>query len=723
MPVHSQWYTSRPNTEGAADVGATLSHPNLRAYAERLAAYAILLLAVLVVTPQAAVGAPTEPEATYSGAARTVAEAAVSPADISLETTDASIALGDPFAYDAVAEVGEDTDAVRFRFQLLRPTGRLVFQRTYSFDRPEAGSLRHTFTRETSDVLTRPGAYPVRLEVAVTKGGETVESVLDTLLFVYDPSAPRVPVVLVARVSAQPLADPQGRFVFDPARYTRARDEVRVLSSWLLSNPDARITLAVSPLLLREWSRIAGGYELAGPEGTRSVPSSSTVSRTYAATLELLTRALSTGRLELTAMGFSDPDLAALAAAGLIDDTAEQYDRGLSAVYASLEATPSTGTVPAGGCVPPSAVPELREADIGYLVVSTRCVRSNDATVPSGSYRLAAGGPALLVTDDPSGAAFRSRDASRAVGRAFARTATDSPGPMVISVDLGAGAGNARAFSACAEELMSHPWVTPRLGREAAGPTKRSAELTWARVARDEPPDYWAEVADARSWARALASALGGSTTEVLTAQNDSLIAESSAWAGPDGRWSLADRGRTFADAASRTASELLDEVSVTVAPVTLAGDSGDVPVTITNGTERGLNIQLIVVASNGARLVNDADGRRVLRLQPQDTYVEIPVDLRTAIAGRVRVVAMSGGREIDSATVTVRASYLDRIALMGAVVLIMIGILVFVIRRVRAEEGSSGASVKPAKYTERVGSRDSREHTDQNEPPEEGRP
>jgi hypothetical protein len=71
----------------------------------------------------------------------------------------------------------------------------------------------------------------------------------------------------------------------------------------------------------------------------------------------------------------------------------------------------------------------------------------------------------------------------------------------------------------------------------------------------------------------------------------------------------------------------------------------------------------------------------------PKDNFTEIPVDLRESLAGRIRVTVSAGGVVLERQSVTVRASYLDRLVTILGVVLVLGTLLVFVIRRVKAAE------------------------------------
>ena len=195
------------------------------------------------------------------------------------------------------------------------------------------------------------------MSVRTSASGEITETVLPTRLLVFDPKSDPVRLNVIARISAQPMVDAEGRFVVDPAQFTRARDEAAAIAQYALSEPTARIGLTASPMMLQEWQRAAGGYRFVGPEGEVAVAATEAVPRAYAATLTLLQRAIGSGRLELLAVGYSDPDPSELYAAGLKSDVVTQYRWGRRATAEALGVEPSSGMAPAGEALPAEAAP------------------------------------------------------------------------------------------------------------------------------------------------------------------------------------------------------------------------------------------------------------------------------------------------------------------------------------------------------------------------------
>jgi len=661
-----------------------MTPPNcmLRSRAVRAMVLAVAMWGALLAVP-----AMAEPDLVRVRAAESRPEQSVpgivGQSSASLEATSFAIPLGGPYSFTGRVATPEGTDSVQMRLKVYNPSGRLMTQRTRIINDPVAEETTASFERETADLRLSSGAYPVELEIRISAGGRVAETVIESDLLIYDPTAAPQPIAFTARISGQPLADPQGRFVADPGQFTRARDDAREIARWILEQNEARATVAISPVLLEEWKRVSEGYVFAGPEGLISVPASSTVPVAYAETLGMLQRAVGTGRLELAALGYTDPDLSELAAHDLGDDVAPQYAEGISAVFASLGSSPSTGSVPAGGCVPQAAVSAMAKQGVEYVVVSPGCTRSGSTTATTGHYRITGQELTALVSDDISSDAVRRGDEQALLRRTFALQLNGVKGPIIVTCDVGAGQSTVPAFIRTADVITSQRWVRVRLASEiAATAAGKTIAVRGRSASKNAPRGYWDEVAEGRAWATALTAALGQGANEAVIAQRDSLVAQCSAWAGVDDDWVLADRGRAFASTAVRISREALDPVDLRVEPVTLAGSRGDVPITITNGSDRELVVELSGSPSGGVGVLGQ-DSRKV-KLPPQDTFVEMPVNLSNSLSGQLTVRVSSGGMVLVSQVVPIRASYLDRLVMIALVVIVLGALLFIIVRKAR---------------------------------------
>jgi len=174
-----------------------------------------------------------------------------------------------------------------------------------------------------------------------------------------------------------------------------------------------------------------------------------------------------------------------------------------------------------------------------------------------------------------------------------------------------------------------------------------------------------------------LLTAAGASDPDAASALESLLLAESRAWAGPDGSWLRAERGRALAGAAAATADSVLSKVTLDAPSVTLPGSEGKVPVSIINSSGRTLTVDL---EANSSDVRVQQTSTRV-SLRPGENVESVTVSLGTATSGKVQIAVAAGGYRIAAATVTVTASYQDRIVLLVAVLVILGGLLLYVRR------------------------------------------
>ena len=634
--------------------------------AVRTVAAALVLLAALVALALRASAAPTTVPVTTLSA--------------SLTQSSTAVIAGGTMGFTAVIRLPAAASYMQARLQVKRPGDKVVFQRTAVLDNAIEGTHTFSFSRPLQGLGLAPGAYPVTLQVLATINGSDVETEVATQLRVYDPEAPQVPAVVIVRIRARPMTGSQGRYDVDPASEAKLRDDVDRISAIIAEDPASRITLAIPPITLEDWRRIANGYTLSS--GT-VVPASDPVPIAYSATLQRLKLAMGTGRLELTALGYADPNLPELTANRLSADVAPQYDTGLSAVFASIESTPSTGTVPTGGCVPAPIVPLLEKRGVGYVVVDAECAKVGKRNVTAGAYPVSGSRLKALVTDALSGRELSSGETSAALARSFAHVGgTSGNQPFPVRIDLtqtGPDATSTVGLAVSTFELA--PWTRLSLGRESLVPkSARAVTFPVAPVAASHP-EFWTPVRKARQNAAGLLAALGVSDPGAGSAQAQSLIAESSAWSEPDGTYLFGAPGLSFANAAIKTGGSVFGKIKVSASQVTFAGSRGDVPVNIENSSQKTLDVVVTARPSGGVAVVGSKTTRT--RLAPRETFVQIPVDMQSALSGKLTVEVVSGPLVISRQTVVVRRSYLDRVALIVGIVLVLGGMLAFIVRRV----------------------------------------
>lgn len=342
--------------------------------------------------------------------------------------------------------------------------------------------------------------------------------------------------------------------------------------------------------------------------------------------------------------------------------------------------------------MPELALDQLTQSGVGYVVVDRRYVRRKGEIVEPGVYRAADTTMSVLAADHVLERALETSAAAGLRGLAFdAYLRGKTPAPLAAVVGVGPGSLTAERFLASARMLDSETWIDPALaGMTISTGSPTDVRLRSKKPDKSAPADYWRTVSTARGWARALGMSLEPGSDTASQASRASLIAESSVWSGFDGAWAPAGKGLAFAASATRSARTIFDELSLSARRVTLAGPSGRVPVTIVNDTDRVLTA--VLGAKPGANLRVGSFSSRV-ELQPGENLVEIPVTLSNALTSDLEVTLHSAGMNIESTKVSVSASYLDRVAIIVGVVLLLAGILGFIIVRVRTVEDEMAAS------------------------------
>lgn len=593
------------------------------------------------------------------------------------------------FSIGATVQIDRPTAYLESRLQIHNPGGSLMFQKTEVRNNEPTGTVSFTFERELADLNLSPGIYPVELRVRSDSGTVREWTVNETLIL-FDASAAPVPFSLVVSVSSPTATDPAGRFVVDPSRFNHAQTEVTALCQLILEQPRMRAGLAIPPVLLEEWAHIASGYETSGPEGVQNVEAGTDAPMEYSATLDLLSEAIATKRLELLSVPFANPSIPGLMQTDRLGDVTTHLERGLSAVIASIETSPSSGVMLADGMLPEAAIEPLAAREVEFAIVDPLVISSAEETAPSGPYLVeSAQAPqsfVVLATDANAAAALSASSGTPAAQVIFDRSLSEeSTVPLVASILVGPGRDTDIAtLATCLTELADAPWVrfvTPTAAAQV--PPLGNATLSPRVDMRSQAPaGYWDDCAAARVYSDALVAAAGSTDLQAGLARDASLIAQDTAWAGPDGNWSSADRGRGFASSAAREAHSILDAISISAQDMTLSSAAGEVPVNIANDSGKTLSVRVVTTA-HGIELTGSNDVTLVIR--PQDNFFTVPVDLQSSLSGTLDIEVWAGGTMLTSTDVTVRASYLDRLAILGGASLILVGLLLFIRHRIRA--------------------------------------
>jgi hypothetical protein len=351
------------------------------------------------------------------------------------------------------------------------------------------------------------------------------------------------------------------------------------------------------------------------------------------------------------------------------------------------------GLAVSGGSLPSSATAVLAARNTGFVLLDPEGARVSsggvDTTAAPGAHPIAETTQTALVVDTRMSEILAGPPTARGqvIDELFARliAKTRDGQAVVVVVDVGPGStATMRELEATLATLARAGWLRFVNARDAASAPRGESVLLPRQVPRKAaapgPESYWKTVGDARVSALALTAATAPTDPEATAAVLDVMIAESSSWTDRSTGQDL-ERGTAFAKAADLRAMATLSKVTLAVPNITLAGSTGRVPVSVSNGSGRPLQLVLRAIPDH----VRLSKGRTVAFLAlPGETILSVPVDMRASITGGVQFDLMAGGMVLAGGRSTVRASYIDRIFLVGTVVLVLLGLLWYIRRRGR---------------------------------------
>jgi hypothetical protein len=586
--------------------------------------------------------------------------------------------------------VPKATSGLTARLRLYAPGGALVYQKTQARNRLQAGPQQLAFLQDLSGYGLKEGRYRLEVRVSVV-GSKPIAA--EAPVYVVDRSREPLPLCVIVRFAASPMGNPDGSFAMDPAAEPSARSEAEAFALLATARPDLRLTLALPPLMLDEWSRASAGYRLADP-AVIPVPADAAAPLSYARTIAALRQAIEGGGATLLSVPYADPSMDGLERIGALEDLGRQLDRGSLVTSETLGSRACTGTAVSGGGVPSAVVSGLTARGVGFLLLDPSSTISRrdgrDSTATAGTHAVSGTALTALVADTTASSLLSRPSSQRALildGLFDRLTAKDRSGaPAVAVVEVGPGSTSTVAdieatLSALARtgwlRLVAAPTAASmpkgdpvRLPEHAAGPTSLAA-----------PESYWEPVRLARDRALGLVAASGAGDADALASLTDVMIAESAAWSGPSTGRDL-ERGATFAASADTRAWAVLSKVKVAIPNVTLSGSTGRLPVSVSNGTRKPLRLTLRAVPDR----VRLPRGRTLeFTANPGENILSIPVDMGSSISGAVQFEIVAGALPLASGRSVVRASYIDRLVVVGTVVLVLLGLLWYIRRKGRS--------------------------------------
>lgn len=562
------------------------------------------------------------------------------------------------------------------RLRLRRPGGRLVYQKTEVRTGLGAGTHIIEYEHELGGLDLEKGRYPIDVRVLAT--GSTATTVQSRLL-VTEPGDRPLPVAIVVSVASTPVVTGDGRFAADPAQDTNLRDDLAFVTQ-LAANRRLPLALAIPPVLVEQLGRVEGGYETSAGV---SVAAGSDTSLRASRTLDALRSALTTGTIEMVDVPYALPDIGHLARISAVDDLSLHWSRADAANASVLRAPGDPGVAYVGPVLTDEVIDSLEQRGVGFVLAPPSAITSSDATPTPGGYELSGEGVRVLAVDEEAarGAAIGSEEFYDAL---FKRL--DRGDPVVIMLEVGSGDPiSTVAVQHAFDWIEDASWLRlKRLGSFGAGDAQRQARVE--RLPRSgEATEYWAEVAQGRRAGLRYVEAVGLEDPDALAVLRGVLLSESSLFPASRGDTETGYDGRTFAREVTEFVTAQFALVRLDAKDVTLSGTRGDVPLTVVNDTGKRLRLTL---NARSAAVLNSPS--QAVDIQPTQNFLTVPIDLGNALSDTLRVEVMAGDLAVTDITVEVRASYMDRLAIVVMVILVLGGLLLFIRKRVKAADADT---------------------------------
>lgn len=563
------------------------------------------------------------------------------------------------------------------RLRLRRPGGGLVYQKTEIRQDLPAGENSIEYDYDLAPAALPQGRYPIEVRVLAT--GAKATTALSRLLVV-DPASERVPVAVVVTARDLPAFDVAGRVVRDPAAAGSLREHLAFVAS-LVQDRAVPVSLAVPPLLLEESARTAAGYETTAGVVVEATDASAVRSARLVGALQ---SAVATGTLGLVDVPYALPDAALLKATGASGDLALHWAQ-TGETYASLLRTSASPRVAyLGRTLTTGALAALHGRAPVSVLAHGDSLRANDTTAAPGVYSLPNTTLRALVVDDAASAGVAA-GAEPFYDALFAHLETGSPAVVLLEVGPD-GANEPADVQHALDWIDSADWL--RLASTqalAASPAEGTATLLPADAGQT-PAAYRAALERARASIVGYGEAVGAADPDAINATRSLLVAESGLWAGRDGSWSAASGAEAFADSAHQFVMAQYALIKLDTKDVTLSSTKGDVPLTLINDTGKHLDLTLSARSSAGTVVTSTQS----ISVQPTQNLLTIPVDLGNTLSDTISVRITAGAVTVTETTVTVRASYLDRLGVVAIVVLVLAGLLFYIRKRVKTVDAGT---------------------------------
>ena len=544
---------------------------------------------------------------------------------------------------------------------------------------PQEGTLEpglsRTFTiRQDMDQLAQRGQsalYPLRVEL---RSQDLPVGVLRTpTVFLIE--RPLVPLNLAwTWVLSEPLQyDPRGVFLPGPIETDVAPGgRLDALVAALSHLRNKSVDLVISPTLLDQLKRMAGGYSISTGDGrTRTVPQGTAESADAARVLSRLRAVASRPGVELIAYPLGDPSLPALLRGGMDGDLDKLLVNGRQSVTSVLGRPDALDVArPPGSALDLLTLPKLAALGARTVLVDPGFLNFPKFLAPP-TVKLTSGASSLTaVLPDPEVQALtrsNPNDPRLAAQLALGELAAiwlELPGTpgrgaaVMIPEKLPAPVG---FYSAFLSLVRSSPWLQPTTASSfvAAIPPEVRRQVP-ARSYPAFSPLYVERLERAKSALAHFSKAIHGATPLIDRLRHNLLLADSGAF--------LADAaaGQQFIGSVDKSARQVYGRIGITTSVVTLTSRAGFIPLTLENGS--GYTVSVVLQLISDRRLEFSGGADRSITLPPRDRTITVGV--KSLANGRIpiRIRLVTPGQflpeVIAERSVVVRSTAYNRVAL-----------------------------------------------------------
>ncbi|MET0642322.1 MAG: DUF6049 family protein [Jiangellaceae bacterium] len=569
-----------------------------------------------------------------------------------------------------------------------------------------------------------PGVYAIGVDIRATPAdGERLTLATTRTVVPWLPDAEAlaaVPVALLWPLATEPALLPDGTLLTDGMADQLGPDGT--LTTLVEAPGSAPVTWVVDPDLLTTVATMTDGYGVTTPDGTTTEGAGAADAESWQEAY-----AAATDGDQPFLLPYANPDLPAIASAGE-DLATESASEALDATREWARRAGVTGAReiawPGSGVADDATLAALASAGAHSVVLSADAVEpSTDAVsarVRTGSTTLEA-----VITDDgleaaidaalgpdPSAGVTALRQAWLAETALVALAADDETPvaqPLVAAPPYG-WQPSAAVAKALVEVWTMTPWVRPAALADLPAPVQ-GTQVRLDSAASATPPQLPpANVAAATDLQRASASyAALLAEPEALTAALplSTLRAVATAWrAAPEA-------AATYAATATAMVSSRLSQVAVLIPEsVTLSGDKGTFPLTVSNGLPQPVLVSVDVQADYPDRMsVADVPPQRVNAGENATVEVTAEATANGKVPVTVRLTAADGSSLGPPQQMIVNATDYGAIGWIVVIAAVFLFATAAVLRLIRArrrpvpdiaDQGETAATPEPLRETAR---------------------